>query len=211
MPPATDPTLELRDLACVRGRRRLFRGLNATLSPGQLLRVTGANGAGKTSLLRMMCGLLAPAQGQVLWQGQALPQARAAFHPQLVYLGHAAALKDELTPLENLRVATRLGGLAPDEAAARQALADAGLRGREHVPTRTLSQGQRRRAALARLPLGTARLWVLDEPFNALDSVAAAWLLGLIEAQLKRGGLVVLTSHQPVALGEHLPQVVLAL
>jgi len=205
------PALELRDLACVRGRRRLFRGLNAALAPGQLLRVTGANGAGKTSLLRMMCGLLAPAQGQVLWQGQALPQAREAFYPQLVYLGHAAALKDELTPLENLQVAARLGGQAPDEAAARQALADAGLAGREQVPTRTLSQGQRRRAALARLPLGTARLWVLDEPFNALDTAATAWLLGLIESQLQRGGLVVLTSHQPVGLSEHLPQVVLAL
>lgn len=208
---ATEPTLELRDLSCVRGRRRLFHRLDATLAAGQLLRVTGANGAGKTSLLRMMCGLLAPAQGQVLWQGQALPQAREDFHQQLIYLGHAAALKDDLTPLENLQVATRLGGNVPDEAAARQALADAGLRGREHVPTRTLSQGQRRRAALARLPLGTALLWVLDEPFNALDSVATAWLLGLIEAQLRRGGLVVLTSHQPVALGEHLPQIVLAL
>jgi heme exporter protein A len=211
MPSPADPTLELRDLACVRGRRSLFRGLNATLAPGQLLRVTGANGAGKTSLLRMLCGVLAPAQGQVLWQGQALPQAREAFHQQLVYLGHAAALKDELTPLENLQIATRLGGIAADEAAARQALADAGLRGREQVPTRTLSQGQRRRAALARLPLGTALLWVLDEPFNALDTTATAWLLGQIEGQLQRGGLVVLTSHQPVALGEHLPQVVLAL
>lgn len=211
MPPPAEPSLELRDLACVRGRRRLFRGLNATLAPGQLLRVTGANGTGKTSLLRMLCGLLAPSQGQVMWQGRALPQVREAFHQQLVYLGHAAALKDELTPLENLHIAARLGGDAPGEAAARQALADAGLGGREQVPTRTLSQGQRRRAALARLPLGSARLWVLDEPFNALDSAATAWLLGLIEGQLQRGGLVVLTSHQPVGLSEHLPQVVLAL
>lgn len=211
MPAATDPRLELRDLACVRGRRRLFRGLNATLGPGQLLRVSGANGAGKTSLLRMLCGLLAPAQGQVLWQGQTLKRVREDFHRQLVYLGHAAALKDELTPLENLQVATRLGGEAPDEAAARQALADAGLAGREHVPSRTLSQGQRRRAALARLPLAQARLWVLDEPFNALDTAATAWLLGLIEAQLQRGGLVVLTSHQPVGLSAQLPQLGLAL
>ena len=203
--------LELRDLACVRGRRSLFRGLNILLGPGQLLRVSGANGAGKTSLLRMLCGLLAPAQGQVLWQGQDVQRAREAFYQQLIYLGHAAALKDELTPLENLQVALRLGGAAPDDAAARQALTDAGLRGREHVPSRILSQGQRRRAALARLPLGQALLWVLDEPFNALDSAANAWLLGLIESQLKRGGLVVLTSHQPVALSEHLPQVLLAL
>ncbi len=203
--------LELRDLACVRGRRSLFRGLNLVLPPGQLLRVSGVNGAGKTSLLRMLCGLLAPAQGQVLWQGQGVHGAREAFHQQLIYLGHAAALKDDLSPLENLLVATRLGGWPADEPAARRALADAGLRGREHVPSRILSQGQRRRAALARLPLGGARLWVLDEPFNALDTAATAWLLGLIEAHLQRGGMAVLTSHQPVALSDGVPQVSLTL
>ena len=206
-----NPALEVRDLACVRGRRRLFQGLNAVLAPGQLLRVGGANGAGKTSLLRMLCGLLPPTRGQVLWCGQALPQARDDFHRQLVYLGHGAALKDDLSPLENLQAAARLGGLAPALPALLQALADAGLRGREHVPARTLSQGQRRRAALARLPLAQARLWILDEPFNALDTTAVAWLLGLIETQLRSGGMVVLTSHQPVALDEQLPQLALAL
>ena len=209
-PPAA-AALELRDLACVRGRRRLFRGLNATLAPGQLLRVSGANGAGKTSLLRMLCGLLAPAHGQVLWHGQDLKRVRDSFHRQLIYLGHAAALKDDLTPLENLRVAARLGGDAPDEAAARQALVAAGLGGREHLASRSLSQGQRRRAALARLPLGSARLWVLDEPFNALDTAATGWLLGLIEGHLQRAGMVVLTSHQPVGLSAQCQQCSLAL
>jgi heme exporter protein A len=203
--------LELRDLGCVRGRRSLFRGLNLTLLPGQLLRVVGPNGAGKTSLLRMLCGLLAPAQGQVLWQGQSVHKAREEFNRQLIYLGHAAALKDELSPLENLQLAMRLADTVPDAAAARQALADAGLSGREHVPSRILSQGQRRRAALARLPLGQAALWVLDEPFNALDTAATAWLLGLVQGQLRRGGAVVLTSHQSVALDAALPQVSLAL
>jgi heme exporter protein A len=159
----------------------------------------------------MLCGLLRPTQGQVLWQGQDLRRTREAFHPQLVYLGHAAALKDELTPLENLQVACQLAGHAPTPEALRQALADAGLRGREMVPARTLSQGQRRRAVLARLALSPAALWVLDEPFNALDSAAGAWLLGRIEAQLARGGLVVLTSHQPVALAGAAPQLELAL
>jgi heme exporter protein A len=203
--------LELRDLGCVRGRRSLFRGLDLRLEPGQLLRVTGANGSGKTSLLRMLCGLLAPAQGEVLWHGRSVRRDREAFLQQLVYLGHAAALKDDLSALENLQVAVRLGGRTADAAALRQALADAGLRGREHLPARVLSQGQRRRAALARLPLGGARLWVLDEPFNALDTAATGWLLGLIEGQLRGGGLVVLTSHQPVALGDGVPQVDLAL
>ena len=203
--------LELRDLGCQRGRRRLFQGLNAALAPGQLLRVSGANGAGKTSLLRMLCGLLAPAQGEVLWHGRSVRGNRETYLRQLVYLGHAAALKDDLSALENLQAAARLAGLSPDEAAARQALADAGLRGREQVPARILSQGQRRRAALARLPLSRARLWVLDEPFNALDTAAVAWLQGLIEAQLQRRGMVVLTSHQPVGLSDGLPQQTLAL
>ena len=122
--------------------------------------------------------------------------AREAFHRQLIYLGHAAALKDDLTPLENLQVAARLGGTAPDDAAARQALADAGLRGREHVPARILSQGQRRRAALARLPLGRRCCGCWTNPSTRSTRAATAWLLGLIEAHLRRGGLVVLTSHQ---------------
>ena len=115
--------LELRDLGCQRGRRRLFQGLNAALAPGQLLRVSGANGAGKTSLLRMLCGLLQPSQGQVLWQGRSVHREREALLRELVYIGHGAALKDDLSALENLQAAARLAGLAPDEAAARQALA----------------------------------------------------------------------------------------
>jgi heme exporter protein A len=203
--------LELRELGCVRGRRSLFRDINLRLLPGQLLRVAGANGAGKTSLLRMLCGLLAPAHGQVLWQGSSLSQAREEFHRQLIYLGHGAALKDDLSPLENLQAGMRLAGVAPALAHAMQALADAGLRGREHVPTRILSQGQRRRAALARLPLGQATVWVLDEPFNALDTAATAWLQTLIENHLRRDGLVVLTSHQAVALDGAVPQLSLTL
>jgi heme exporter protein A len=206
-----DDGIELRQLSCVRGRRCLFQGLDARLRPGQLLRVAGANGAGKTSLLRTMCGLLAPSAGQVLWRGQSLAMQREAFNQQLVYIGHAAALKDDLSALENLRFTTRLGGWLPDETSARSALNDAGLRGRERLPVRMLSQGQRRRAALARLALGGAALWVLDEPFNALDSAAGAWLLGLIGGQLHSGGMVVLTSHQPVELGDDVAQQTLAL
>ncbi len=206
------PMLELRNVACVRGGRQLFHALNLSLNPGQLLRVTGVNGAGKTSLLRMLCGLQAPAEGELLWQGFRLDALRENFNCQLVYVGHAAALKDDLSALENLLTAARLGGKAAPELAARKALASAGLAGKERAPARTLSQGQRRRVALARLELAeTAALWVLDEPFNALDTAACDWLLGLIERHLARGGLVVLTSHQPVALADGLAQVVLAL
>ena len=204
--------LELQSIACVRGGRNLFSGVDLTLLPGQLLRVTGVNGAGKTSLLRLLCGLLAPAQGQVRWGGQNIAGLRDEFNRQLVYIGHAAALKDDLSALENLQTACVLGGSQSTDSDALAALAQAGLRGRERVPARTLSQGQRRRVSLARLELAAAaKLWVLDEPFNALDSAATAWLLALITAQLQRSGMVVLTSHQSVALSDAVQQVTLSL
>jgi heme exporter protein A len=191
----------LRAVACVRGGRTLFAGLDCAVAAGQLLRVQGANGAGKTSLLRMLCGLLPPAQGRILWRGESIADLAEDFGRELVYLGHAAALKDDLNATENLLIACQLGGLAVAPAAARAALQHAGLSGRDRVPARQLSQGQRRRVALARLALAAAApLWVLDEPFNALDTAAAAWLGGLVTQQLGRGGVVVLTSHQPLAL-----------
>ena len=204
--------LELRQVECVRGRRSLFKDLSLRVLPGQLLRLQGANGAGKTSLLRMICGLLAPASGEVLWRGQPVHALREEFGKDLVYLGHAAALKDDLSALENLVAGSVLGGTAVSAPSARAALAAAGLKGRERAPARVLSQGQRKRVALARLVLGGASpLWVLDEPFNALDTAATAWLLGLITEQTARGGIVVLTSHQSVGLSDAVPQVALSL
>jgi heme exporter protein A len=204
--------LELQSVACDRGGRTLFGGLSLQLGAGRLLRVSGVNGAGKTSLLRMICGLLPPTDGAVLWQGQNIASLRDEFNRQLVYLGHAAALKDELSALENLQTASILGGRSTGLPDAMQALAQAGLRGREQVPVRTLSQGQRRRAALARLELCVGvPLWVLDEPFNALDTSATAWLLALLERQLGAGAMVVLTSHQSLALPAQVAQQELAL
>jgi heme exporter protein A len=204
--------LELRQLECVRGRRSLFKGLDLAVQPGQLLRLQGANGAGKTSLLRMICGLLAPAHGSVLWRGQPVGALREEFGRQLVYLGHAAALKDDLSATENLVTSCVLAGQAVDAQQAAAALVAAGLQGRERAPARFLSQGQRKRVALARLVLSSAApLWVLDEPFNALDSAATAWLLGLIAEHCGRAGIVALTSHQSVALDDAVPQVALAL
>lgn len=193
--------LALNQVACVRGGRTLFSGLNLQVPGGQLLRVGGANGAGKTSLLRLMCGLLSPTEGEVLWRGKPLATQREQWGRDLVYVGHAAALKDDLSPLDNLLTACTLGGQVVTRAAALQALTDAGLRGFARTPVRRLSQGQRRRCGLARLVLArTAPLWVLDEPFNALDTAATAWLEDLIRTQMLRSGSVVLTSHQGVTL-----------
>ncbi len=204
-PETGSPTLQLDGLTCERGGRPLFSNINRQLRAGDLLRVQGANGAGKTSLLRMLCGLLEPTQGHVLWNGQKINVLKEDFSRELVFLGHAAALKDDLSPLENLQVACLLGGKRIDTLAARQALDEAGLRGHHLTPVRRLSQGQRKRSALARLSLANQsshppRLWVLDEPFNALDDKATLWLANLIKAHLQRAGIVVLTSHQDVAL-----------
>jgi len=195
--------LTAQDLQARRGRRELFSGLQLAAAPGQLLRVTGANGAGKTTLLRTLVGLSSPTAGTVCWQDVPITRQREPYHRALAYLGHAAALKDELSAIENLRMLCALGGDDVAGPAAAAALADAGLKGRERLPARVLSQGQRRRVALARLCLAAHRpLWVLDEPFNALDTAATHWLAGLVRAQLARGGIVVLTSHQPVPLDD---------
>lgn len=201
--------LELHAVSCVRGGRTLFEQLDCQVAAGRLLRLRGANGAGKTSLLRMVCGLLPPTEGQVSWRGEPIPDLAEQFGRQLVYLGHAAALKDDLSALENLQTSCLLGGLAVSREQALQALAQAGLPGRWRAPARQLSQGQRRRVALARLVLSPATpLWVLDEPFNALDTAATGWLCGLLQAHLERDGVVVLTSHQDVALDELADRVV---
>lgn len=193
--------LTVQDLEARRGRRVLFTGLGLAARPGQMLRVTGANGSGKTTLLRMLVGLTLPTAGRVLWRGEPLAQQREDFHAELAWLGHAASLKDDLSALENLQAIAMLGGDAVTRSEAAAALAEAGLQGRERLPARVLSAGQRRRVVLARLALPRPRaLWVLDEPFNALDTAATDWLAGHVSAQLARGGIVVLTSHQALPL-----------
>jgi len=196
--------LEAHDLACVRGDRRLFRALNFVVGPGQLLRVEGANGAGKTSLLRLLAGLGLPAAGEVRWHGQAIRRQREVFAQALLYLGHLTGLKDELTPTENLQIEAGLAGLrGVDHASLAEALAGWGLERQAALPLRVLSAGQKRRAALARLTSSQAALWILDEPFTALDVQAVAQLGQVIGAHLARGGMAVITSHQdvPVAAG----------
>ena len=192
--------LEVRDLECVRGDHRLFSGLSFELQGGELLRLRGSNGSGKTSLLRTVCGLLEPAAGEVCWRGKNIRAQRDEFHGELLYLGHHNGIKAELTGFENLRLSAALSGQRLHDEAIYDALERIGLGGREDLPTQVLSQGQKRRVALARLLLSEAELWVLDEPFTALDVAAVAQLGGLIEAHLQKGRMVMFTTHQEVEL-----------
>ena len=191
--------LEWRGLVCSRGGKRLFGPLSSGIAPGELLWVRGENGAGKTSLLRILAGLMAPAEGEVIWRGGRIDELQEEFNQHLIYLGHSAALKDDLTPLENLLFASHLCRQEIGLKQVRHALASAGLRGKEDTLVRHLSQGQRRRSALSRLCVGlNAPLWILDEPFNALDRAATAWLALTIQEHLDNAGMVVLTTHQDV-------------
>ncbi|NMG75710.1 cytochrome c biogenesis heme-transporting ATPase CcmA [Aromatoleum diolicum] len=189
--------LYANDLACVKGDRPLFRGLNLQVAPGAMLRVAGPNGYGKTSLLRILCGLALPESGEIRWNDVPINRDRETFHRALLYLGHAAALNDLLTPLENLRFSCAAGGDKVDEDICIDALVRIGLAEQLDLPARVLSQGQRRRVGLARLFLGTRRkLWVLDEPFTALDVAAVADLAATLSDHCAAGGMVVLTTHQ---------------
>jgi heme exporter protein A len=193
--------LEAHEIEITRGDRRLFGNLNFTLNPGTLLLVTGSNGSGKTSLLRALCGLLLPTAGEVRWQGVNIRTLREEFWKHLVYVGHNNALKNELSAMENLGVLCALSGVRTSAGQQRQALAHFGLAGRERLPAKALSQGQRRRTALARLSLcGSLPLWVLDEPFAALDSAAVSYMQSAVGGHLANGGMVVMTTHQEVRI-----------
>lgn len=194
----TLPSLALRDVACRRGHRRLFAGVSFEVRPGTATWLRGRNGRGKTSLLRLAAGLSTPESGTVTWGG--VPVRRAPDLPaRRVYIGHASALKDDLTLSESLRFLAALHGRSDDPAAIRSALEGLGLGARLQAPVRTLSQGQRRRGALARLALERqAALWILDEPYDALDTDGLAAVNRLLREHLARGGSVLLTSHQHV-------------
>lgn len=192
--------LRAHGLACVRGDRRLFSDVDFAVSAGEWLQVEGANGAGKTSLLRIVAGLAPAEDGHLEWEGQPVDKVRDEFHARLLYLGHASAIKDDLSALENLRTAAAVAGRPLDESTALAALRRIGLKGREDLPSRVLSQGQKRRVALARLLCSQARLWILDEPFVALDVAAVTLLCAILDEHLARGGMILFTSHQAVQL-----------
>jgi heme exporter protein A len=190
------PTLAAVDLACRRGNRRLFSGVSFSVSAGQATWLRGRNGRGKTSLLRLAAGLASPASGRITWGGVPVRQA-PAMAQRRVYVAHASALKDDLSVLEALRFLAQLHGRADGSAALHQALERVGMGARRDALVRTLSQGQRRRATLARLALDrVASIWILDEPYDALDSDAIEHVNALLNEHLARGGSVLLTSHQ---------------
>jgi heme exporter protein A len=192
--------LEARALTCVRGDKQLFSGLSLKALPGSCLHIRGENGVGKTSLLRLLTGLAKPDMGEVFWDGVSISADPLAYHKDLLFMGHREALKEDLTALENLQIYAALDAVVLPEEKALAALWRFGLRGREHLPISFLSAGQKRRILMARMLTRQAKLWILDEPFNALDVNAVRELEGLISEQLASGGAVVLTSHQEVRL-----------
>ncbi len=193
-------TLQVNNLQCIRGDRELFSGLSFALQQKQLLMLEGANGSGKTTLLRTLCGLYLQEQGDILWDGVSIRKLDDQYRQELLYLGHYNAIKMDLTALENLRINTLLGGYNPGDNALMQALDAIGLFGFEDYPTRQLSQGQKRRVALARLLVSKQKLWILDEPFVALDVAAVELLQNIIAAHVDAGGMAILTTHQEVPL-----------
>jgi len=190
--------LEAIGLECIRGDCRLFAGVRFRLDEGELLSVQGQNGSGKTSLLRMLCGLSPAANGEIHWRGTPIARLGEDYRRELCYLGHHNAIKDELTPLENLLASAALADETLSEDDALAALEQLGLGTRADLACRYLSQGQKRRVALARLIHEKRALWILDEPYVALDAAAIALVAGLVGAHLQRGGLAVLTTHQAV-------------
>lgn len=193
-------TLYVQNLQCSRGDITVFQKLSFTLSGGQLLLVEGKNGSGKTTLLRTLCGLFLADNGDVQWKGEAIKRVPDVYYRQLLYIGHQNALKLDLTSVENLQLLCRLAGQYVSEVEIEEALSTMGLAGYEDVPIRQMSQGQQRRVALSRLLLTDASLWVLDEPFVALDVAAVELLQSIIVKHVEEKGMVILTTHQVVPL-----------
>ena len=192
--------LEARAISCVKGDRLLFENFNLQLQPGEICQVHGSNGAGKTSLLRILCGLSLPDSGEVFWNGSSIRQDPGQFHCDLTYIGHSYGLKMDLTARENLAFSLTMQSASVD-ASIDRAIERVGLSGSEGLLCRLLSAGQRRRVAVARLYLTRAPLWVLDEPLGAIDADGVQDIEAALDAHLTQNGMVILTSHQPINLG----------
>lgn len=187
-------------MECVRGDRKLFSNVSFSLAPGTLLQVTGPNGSGKTSLLRIICGLMLPENGEVRWQGANIRSLAEEYSRSITYVGHRNGVKEELSSLENLRISSGLAGFKTNREQAQQALVRTGLGGRENLRTRFLSEGQRRRSALARLLTCTTTLWLLDEVLASLDQAAGALVGSIIGEHLNKGGIAIVATHQELQI-----------
>lgn len=199
--------LSVHELACERGEHLLFNNLRFELGNGEALLVRGGNGRGKTSLLRILCGLSVPAAGVVRWRGESINKAHEQYGREMAYIGHANGIKDDLTPMENLRIAAALGGRELDSGTATAALEQVGLSRCLDFPVRVLSFGQRRRVALAGLMTAGALLWILDEPLTGLDVQGVAMVEQMIRDHIVAGGLTIMTTHQPLALDGLTPKI----
>tara|TARA_B100001142_G_C14253295_1_gene624080 strand:- start:14 stop:640 length:627 start_codon:yes stop_codon:yes gene_type:complete len=193
--------LQAASLTCVKGDHVLFDHLDLSIHPGQIYQISGANGTGKTCLLKILAGLSPPEEGAVFWNGEPIQRHPDKFRSLLAYLGHSIGLKLDLTPTENLEFWSSLYGASQTPLA--DALIRVGLKDQAHIACRYLSAGQRRRAAIARFQINDALVWILDEPLTALDSSGIKSVCQTIDAHLDRGGLVVITSHQPITLDRH--------
>lgn len=192
--------LEAVNLGCVRGDRRLFKGLNFSLAAGELIELRGPNGSGKTSLLRIISGLASPAEGEVRWQGESISALEENYSRAVAYLAHQNGVKDELSALENLRISSGVAGNALSKSEAEQILEKVGLSRQQHLPARSLSAGQRRRVALGRLMTSKAPLWILDEVLTSLDDAAIKLSRRFISDHLAKGGLAIIATHQDLDL-----------
>jgi heme exporter protein A len=202
----TETLISVEKLCAERDGRVLFSGLDFRVEAGQVIQVTGANGAGKTTLLRMLCGLLPATAGEIYWCGKPFAAQRYEFSHEVLFLGHAPGFKTGLSPRENLQwyFALRQNIATSD---IDNALAQVGLRGYEDTVVFQLSAGQQRRVALARLLISSARLWVLDEPFTAIDKQGVAELEAIISDHANSGGSVILTSHQDLSANAKVSQI----
>ena len=191
--------LEVRELGCERDHRRLFENVSFSATPGEVVQVAGPNGSGKTTLLRFLAGISQAYEGEILWRGEPITAVAPQYRGQMLFFGHAPGVTLNLTALENLQWYFSLNQQVTRESLY-SALAAVGLAGYEEVPAYRMSAGQQRRIALARLRLSRVPLWILDEPFTAIDRAGVTELEGLLAAHASAGGMVILTTHHPLNL-----------
>lgn len=200
----TTALLQTVNLFCERDDRVLIQDLAFSLNSGEVMQIEGPNGSGKTTLLRILCGLSDDFEGDILWQGQPRHKVDSQFRSNTLYFGHLTGVKFSLSPRENLRWILQLKGISPKVAGLDEQIDEAlnkvGLYSYEDVPVYSLSAGQKRRVALARLFVEPARLWVLDEPFTAIDRKGVEQLEGLIQNHAASGGSVLITTHHALEL-----------